>query len=1178
MIPASPLHTGLSESLVGQSMGSCRLVRLIGQGGMGEVYEAVQESLNRRVAVKVLPLRLAQDASFVERFNRESGALAQLSHPNIVAIYDRGHEGEHYYLVLEFVAGKDGQPAPTLQQRLRSETTLTVKECARFIQQVAEALHYAHGKGVIHRDIKPSNILIEERGNARLVDFGIAHLAGGIGGETFQLTMTGDVLGSAGYLSPEQRQGQSTVDGRADVYSCGVILYEMLTGRMPEGMFEMPSELVPGLDVRWDAIVEKSLQRNPDRRFPTMGDFLRELQAINNGATSSIAQTTSAPVVGRRAKLKTETDITSTSIVGKCGRCGTVNSGDNWFCSECGASLYENCLACNAENRVGTKYCGKCGADVKKLKRVAGYRQRTAEVLTHAGKSPGIDKLPILAEAHEVFDKLLKDQPDDLDSRKSLDMVREKMRQLLLEKARNESGVAAMQTCRHALKLFPEDPEAQSLLDTLEQKLKPLIRTASELIGASQFQPALEHLEKAISEFGSDTSLLKLKNEATSRWQAQFMERARSQPGCEAIATYRDMLVRFPGHREAQARLGKLENALKEFTNKSQELLDQQKFELALELIEKGLEQFGTEAGLLALRAQVQTGVLKQFNQENQLLCDARKFVTLLQRLDGSPVYVKDREGDPEIRKKAIKAVRQAQEYTIRADQLLAAQKPNEALAECEKALEVCADCLQAKDGIEKARTEIEKARADIEKIKRAAALALIKRRIAVAVVVLVCIIMGIFWVSDRKAWARTQECVAGAGRDWIRVAQLYQEYLAGHPNGCGASIAAQEVKWLANAKGGLMLKTEPAGAAVTLGEEEVKTSPATFNGVKIGKYLLRMSLEGYESESREVEIKENNFTDMGTMKLIRRVGSIQLVSEPGGRYKLNGLDIGDKRGTTPALEKDLPTGQYTLIVRCGSWEQRKTVSVKRGKTSNVKVEFAEYPVAEKRWSNSLEQVFVPVAGVEVLFGIWDVRVKDYAVYAAANSGVDGSWKNPGFAQDETHPVVNVSWEDAQGYCRWLTEKERREGLISEIQSYRLPMDWEWSVAVGLNEPRSGTPVDKNRKINGVYPWGNQWPPPKEAGNYNQSLNVDRFAYTSPVGSFKANQYGLYDMGGDVWQWCEDWSDNEQTCRVLRGGSWYNGSPDRLLSSFRLDGTPGYRYSDIDGFRVVLVVGGSAAR
>jgi len=233
-------------------------------------------------------------------------------------------------------------------------------------------------------------------------------------------------------------------------------------------------------------------------------------------------------------------------------------------------------------------------------------------------------------------------------------------------------------------------------------------------------------------------------------------------------------------------------------------------------------------------------------------------------------------------------------------------------------------------------------------------------------------------------------------------------------------------------------------------------------------------------------------------------------------------------------------------------------------------------PTPPKAFTNTLGMKFVPVSGTDVQFSIWETRVKDYAAYAAANAGVDESWKKPfgdEFKQADTHPVGKVNWEDANAFCEWLTKKELAEGKIKVGQKYRLPTDAEWSVAVGLGKEVGDTPKEKNRGIKDVYPWGKEWPPPVGAENYDKNLKVDNFEYTSPVGSFAANKLGLHDMGGNVAEWCEEWYDPaEKAHRVLRGASWDDYGPDNLLSSYRDDITSGRRVFII-GFRCVLVGG-----
>jgi len=202
-------------------------------------------------------------------------------------------------------------------------------------------------------------------------------------------------------------------------------------------------------------------------------------------------------------------------------------------------------------------------------------------------------------------------------------------------------------------------------------------------------------------------------------------------------------------------------------------------------------------------------------------------------------------------------------------------------------------------------------------------------------------------------------------------------------------------------------------------------------------------------------------------------------------------------------------------------------------------------------------------------------------------------WKSADFEQGPTHPAVNVSWFDAKKFCEWLTTKERLEEKIRADQEYRLPMDAEWSIAAGLPVEIDGAPSEKNGHLRNLYPWGSEWPPAKQAGNYCDasffkkyfeqyhltSDNTihgydDNYPDTSPVTAFPANRFGLHDMGGNVWQWCEDWYDNSQHDRVLRGASFTAVDPERILLSFRYHLAPGTRYVNY-GFRCVLTIASS---
>lgn len=241
----------------------------------------------------------------------------------------------------------------------------------------------------------------------------------------------------------------------------------------------------------------------------------------------------------------------------------------------------------------------------------------------------------------------------------------------------------------------------------------------------------------------------------------------------------------------------------------------------------------------------------------------------------------------------------------------------------------------------------------------------------------------------------------------------------------------------------------------------------------------------------------------------------------------------------------------------------------------------AEAATKDSAFVNSIGMKFVPVPitggptdGKRVLFSVWETRVKDYAAYAADRKGIDEMWDKyadwkfaefDGHKQTDEHPVVKVSWEDAQKFCQWLSEKEGR--------NYRLPTDHEWSCAAGIGEREdaSATPEEKHSKVPDVYPWGREWPPPEEAGNY-RSKDIEGYTdphpFTSPVGEYSANAHGLYDLGGNVWEWCED-EFEDGSHRVTRGGSWSHNSDDMLRSSYRFGFRSGNLYHFF-GFRVVL--------
>lgn len=248
------------------------ILELLGSGGMGTVYKARQPQLDRFVAIKILSEELAKEAAFVERFNREAKVLARLSHPNIVAVFDYGTAGSFCFLLMEYVDGVN------LRQALRTGG-FKPAEALALAGEMCSALQFAHEEGVLHRDIKPENVLIDSKGRVKIADFGIAKLLGPASAQDITLTLEGAAIGTPNYMAPEQIEAPGDVDQRADIYSLGVVLYEMLTGELPIGRFALPSEKA-AMDTRIDQIVLRALEKEREARFQSAAEVETEVEAM----------------------------------------------------------------------------------------------------------------------------------------------------------------------------------------------------------------------------------------------------------------------------------------------------------------------------------------------------------------------------------------------------------------------------------------------------------------------------------------------------------------------------------------------------------------------------------------------------------------------------------------------------------------------------------------------------------------------------------------------------------------------------------------------------------------------------------------------------------------------------------------------------------------------------------
>ncbi len=284
--------TTIMTSLVGQEIGTYRVEKLLGTGGMGEVYLARDLKLDRMVALKILPWQFVVDGDRLSRFRREARALSSLNHPNLVTIYEVGEANGLHFIAMELVEGK------TLS--LCCETSLNLKELLSIVAQVAEALGAAHQSGIIHRDVKPDNVMVRPDGYAKVLDFGLVKLTETESAPGTAKTQLGVAMGTLAYMSPEQAAGEP-VDHRTDIWSLGVVLYELATGRKPftgesrqatinrilSANPDPPTTIEPSLPPDLDRILRKALDKDRELRYQTVSDFRADVRRLLREIDSS---------------------------------------------------------------------------------------------------------------------------------------------------------------------------------------------------------------------------------------------------------------------------------------------------------------------------------------------------------------------------------------------------------------------------------------------------------------------------------------------------------------------------------------------------------------------------------------------------------------------------------------------------------------------------------------------------------------------------------------------------------------------------------------------------------------------------------------------------------------------------------------------------------------------------
>jgi serine/threonine protein kinase len=341
-------------------------------------------------------------------------------------------------------------------------------------------------------------------------------------------------------------------------------------------------------------------------------------------------------------------------------------------------------------------------------------------------------------------------------------------------------------------------------------------------------------------------------------------------------------------------------------------------------------------------------------------------------------------------------------------------------------------------------------------------------------------------------------------------------------------------------------ITSEPSGAEIFVDGKSRGRVPLRLD-LPAHVHDLVAHLDGWPDEQQKIDV---NAQRENAAHFVFANGSVKITSAPGGATVIaNGKDLGQ----TPLVIEEVKPGDVTYELRLSGYKQGSVsgkVEPQQQTFLAARLEKSIGPVPGQPFTNSLGMKFVPLGDIQI--SVWETRVQDYEAFCRAT----GRHFEPlDFHQTAADPAVKVNWFDAMAFCKWLTEKEHDENLIEDRQVYRLPTDLEWSIAVGLVNESGATPELRDGKIKNEFPWGKQWPPPNGAGNYAAAGGRRRTA-TTPVGSFKPNLIGLYDLGGNVWEWCLDTykggsSGTGRDWGVLRGGSWATSNRLELQSSYR---------------------------
>jgi formylglycine-generating enzyme required for sulfatase activity len=1157
----------------------------------------MQPDLERPVAIKLLPLEISTDQAFADRFIREARTLARLNHPNIVGVYDFGRTpAGHLYFVMEYVEGTD-------LHRMIHGPGLTAAQALSIIIAVCEALQYAHGKGVVHRDIKPANVLVNTEGAVKVADFGLARPASP-DADSGGLTVSGTVVGTPAYMAPEQTCGLP-VDHRADIYSLGVMLYEMLCGEVPRGVFDPPSRRVQ-VDVRLDEVVLKAMQSQPERRYQNTVEMKTDVDAIRSGnaerGTRNGEPERRFPIAGKSggsnpSAIGNRRSVLVAALLAVLAVAGWVAFGKRGA-AKSGASVPPGGTRSVVSQTPAGEGGGKVGAD--------GAAPSTVTPATATKDTPFVNTLGMKFVPVPVTG-------GPTDKKRVLFSVwhaRVKDYEVFAkETKRGRRKVEFAQEHTHPVVNVDWDDAGAFCVWLTDRE-----RAAGKIGANERYRLPSDHEWSCAVGIGEREDAAKLPAEKSGNFSNEFPWGTQWPPpaGAGNYAGEELRSVLAAGKFWMKTSPGVLDGYQDGFVNTSP-VGSFPANRYGLYDIGGNVWQWCEDWFDKNQTRRTCRGASIADSPRNYLLSSSRHpldpgwygpnrgFRCVLE-LEPAPAKTAG-ESSPALQRAEAPATPALADGLMPTTTLPAtAANPSAATKDAPFVNTLGMKFVPVRGTealfcIWQTRVQDYTAFALVNKVDGSwAKQQFYDLPVGREPLEPVC---GVNWEESRAfcQWLTQKETTEGklppglayrlpTDEEWSRAVGLDSEVGAtpSDRNAKGRDIFPWGTEWPPKGRVGnyrdetFHAKYPSFSGKALLGYTDGFVGPSSVGSFPPNQFGI------YDLGSNVREWCEDLFKPDDRRRVLRGVPWVAGFSDKGS------LRATGRRGDDPSVRPDIYyVGSYGFRVVLASAPLPATLPA---------------ATKEKPFTNTLGLNFVPVLGTNVLFCTFETRVRDYTAFAAANK-VNSNWKTLNLhgvavSREPDHPASGVTWDEAKAFCDWLTKREIADGKLAPSLAYRLPTDDEWSRAVGLPREVLGSPKGRSKVNSTDFPWGKGYPPKEKVGNYRDKEYLEHFsrdpakpnaaqperlggiegyhdgyATTAPVGSFPANALGLFDMGGNASEWVEDLYESGSEERVARGSSWFFWERDICLSSWRHHASAKHpsnnvAHGDCHGFRLVL--------